>query len=165
MSTAHEEREAFALFDDAIDALFAIAHAPDGSPNAVPVDVRAVLIVGVPAGNTGDRTAHIGIYPRAGTQPADVRGLISAAGTLLDRIERPSRRRPRRLSRPRRGDPSGVAQAPLAATAILPLTPQNKNLIGARCPAVLMCRASGVAGWCRRIGIVRRLIAVGADGA
>lgn len=88
MSTAHEEREAFALFDDAIDALFAIAHTPDGCPDAVPVDAHAVLIVGVPADhNAGHRTAHVGIYPRAETQPADVRGLIRAAGKLLDRIE------------------------------------------------------------------------------
>ncbi|SLE60810.1 Uncharacterised protein [Mycobacteroides abscessus subsp. massiliense] len=87
MSTAHEEREALAIFDDAIDALFAVAHDPDSSPNAVPVDVRAVLIVGVPADHSaGHRMAHVGIYPRAGTQPADVRGLISAAGALIDRV-------------------------------------------------------------------------------
>lgn len=84
MSTAHEEREAFALLDEAIDALSAIARHHDSDPNDVPVD--AVLIVGVPAvDNAGDRMGHVEVYPCAGSQPADVRGLISAAGTLLDR--------------------------------------------------------------------------------
>ena len=40
MSTVHEEREAFALLDEAIDALFAIASDPDSDQNAVPVDAR-----------------------------------------------------------------------------------------------------------------------------
>ena len=54
MSTTHEEREAFALLDEAIDALFAIARDTNSDPNDVPVD--AVLIVGVQTvEDNGDR--------------------------------------------------------------------------------------------------------------
>ena len=50
----------------------------------MPVD--AVLIVGIPAvDNAGDRIGYVEVYPRTGSQPADIRGLISAAGKLLDR--------------------------------------------------------------------------------
>jgi hypothetical protein len=83
MSTAHEEREAIALLDEAIDALFATARPPDSDLNDVPVD--AVLIVGVQAvDNAGDRLGHVEVYPRAGAQPAYTRGLIDEAGKLLD---------------------------------------------------------------------------------
>lgn len=82
MSTAHEEREAFALLDDAIDALSAIAH--DSDQNIVRVD--AVLIVSVQrVGDDGAPIGHVEVYPRAGTQPAPTRALIAQAGKLLDR--------------------------------------------------------------------------------
>src|SRR5437763_1729755 len=83
LSTTHEEREAFALLDDAIDALSAIARGSDTDQNTVPVD--AVLIVRVqPDEDDGRRIGHVAIYPRAGAQPAATRALISEAGTLLD---------------------------------------------------------------------------------
>lgn len=83
MSTAHEEREAFALLDGAIDALVAIARDPDSDPNNVLVD--AVLIVGVQTvDGDGDRIGYVEVYPRAGAQPASTRGLIGEAGKLLD---------------------------------------------------------------------------------
>lgn len=84
VSTVHEDREAFALLDEAIDAVFAIAHDDDTDQSAVPVD--AVLIVGVQAvDNAGDRLGHVEVYPRAGTQPADTtRWLVAEAGRLLD---------------------------------------------------------------------------------
>lgn len=83
MSTAHEEREAFALLDDTIDALFAIARDPESDQNAVPVD--AVLIVGVQtADHDGARIGYVEVYPRAGSQPASTRALVGEAGKLLD---------------------------------------------------------------------------------
>lgn len=82
MSTAHEEREAFALLDDAIDALLATASHPDHAPT------DAVLIVGVQrVDGEGARVRHVEVFPRAGAQPADIRGLIGEAGTLLDDAE------------------------------------------------------------------------------
>lgn len=83
MSTAHEEREAFALLDEAIDALFAIAREPDSDPNDVPVD--AVLIFGVQRVNdNGARTCYVEVNPRPGAQPASTRALVAEAGRLLD---------------------------------------------------------------------------------
>ncbi len=85
MSTAHEEREAFALLDDAIVALSAIARGSDTDQNTVPVE--AVLIVRVQpddGDDDGRRIGHVAIYPRAGTQPAPTRALITEAGTLID---------------------------------------------------------------------------------
>ena len=83
LSTAHEEREAFALLDDAIDALSAIARHSDTDQNTVPVD--AVLIVRVQHDDgDGHRIGHVAIYPRAGAQPASTRTLIRDAGKLLD---------------------------------------------------------------------------------
>lgn len=85
MSTAHEEREAFALLDDAIDALFATARDPDSDLNDVPVD--AVLIVGVQrVDDDGSPTGHVELFPRAGAQPASTHALIGQAGKLLDQI-------------------------------------------------------------------------------
>ncbi|QQW36886.1 DUF7213 family protein [Mycobacterium marinum] len=100
----HEQAEAFALLDDAIDALFAITHDDAGDHDAVLVD--AVLIVGAQAvDNAGARTAHVNIYPRAGAQPADVRGLIREAGQLLDAATN----HPTRASRPRPAPPAPLA--------------------------------------------------------
>ncbi|ULE35047.1 DUF7213 family protein [Mycobacterium sp. IDR2000157661] len=83
VSTVHEDREAFALLDEAIDAAFAIAHDDDTDQNTVPVD--AVLIVGVQAvDNAGDRLGHVEVYPRAGSQPANITRLVAEAGQLLD---------------------------------------------------------------------------------
>ncbi|WP_158021393.1 DUF7213 family protein [Mycolicibacterium chubuense] len=83
MSTAHEEHEAFALLDDAIAALSAIAYGNDTDQNTVPVD--AVLIVRVQRDDDdGDRTGHVAVYPRVGAQPASTRALIEKAGKLLD---------------------------------------------------------------------------------
>lgn len=83
MSTTHEEREAFALLDEAIDATFAIARGPDSDPNDVPFD--AVLIVGVQrVDDNGSRIGHVELFPRAGSQPASVRRLIGQAGQLLE---------------------------------------------------------------------------------
>jgi hypothetical protein len=83
MSTAHEERDAFALLDEAIDALSAIARHHDSDPNAVPVD--AVLIVGVQRVNdNGAQIGYVEVYPRAGAQPASTRALVGEAGRLLD---------------------------------------------------------------------------------
>ncbi len=83
MSTAHEEREAFALIDDAVEALFGATRDEDSDPNAVPVD--AVLIVGVhTAEDDGARTCYVQVYPRAGALPASTRALVGEAGKLLD---------------------------------------------------------------------------------
>jgi hypothetical protein len=83
VSTTHEEGEAFALLDEAIDALFAIARDPDSDPNDIPVD--AVLIVGVQrVDDDGDRISYVEVYPRTGSQPANIRGLLGDAGRLLD---------------------------------------------------------------------------------
>ncbi|MCG7582799.1 hypothetical protein [Mycolicibacterium sp. OfavD-34-C] len=79
MSTIHEQREAFALLDDAIDALLAITR----DPNAA--SVEAVLIVGVQrAEDHGAHVGHADLFPRAGAQPAAIRRLIERAGKLLD---------------------------------------------------------------------------------
>ncbi|OBK16774.1 hypothetical protein [Mycobacterium asiaticum] len=76
MNTIHEQREAFALLDDAIGALLATTR----DPNAATVD--AVLIVGVQRAE--DHGAHVDLFPRAGAQPAAIRWLIEKAGKLLD---------------------------------------------------------------------------------
>lgn len=86
VSTVHEDREAFALLDEVIDAVFAIAHDDHTDQNAVPVD--AVLIVGAQrVDDRGARVEHVAVFPRAGTQPARTRALVAEAGKLLDEAE------------------------------------------------------------------------------
>jgi hypothetical protein len=120
MSTAHEDREAWALLDDAIHALSAIGHGSHTDQNAVPVD--AVLIVRVQRDDDhGARVEHVEIYPRAGTQPAPTRALIAEAGTLLS--PRPRRRRRQAMTatqgeaspHPAQGAPHGIGAAPSAS--------------------------------------------------
>lgn len=80
MNTPDDQRAAFALLDQAIEACFAI-----GGPNAgTPVD--AVLVIGVQhIEDDGARTGHVEVYPRTGAQPAYItRGLVGEARKLLD---------------------------------------------------------------------------------
>lgn len=75
-----QQREAFALLDQAITACFNIEPRSDG----VPVD--AVLIIGVHhIDDDGDHLGHVEVYPRTGAQPSYItRGLLDEAHTLLD---------------------------------------------------------------------------------
>jgi hypothetical protein len=83
MSTAHEEREAFGLLDNAVEALFDATRDEDSDPHDVPVD--AVLLVNVQrVDDDGTRVGYVEVYPRTGTQSANIRGLVSDAGRLLD---------------------------------------------------------------------------------
>ena len=66
--TIHQQHEAFALLDDAIEALFDATRDEGSDPNDVPVN--AVLLLGVQRVNdNGDRIGYVEVYPRAGSQP------------------------------------------------------------------------------------------------
>jgi hypothetical protein len=81
--SADQERAAFDLLDQAIEACFAIDN-EDGD-NGVPVD--AVLIIGCQhIEDDGCRVGHVEVYPRRGAQPAYItRGITAEATKLLDR--------------------------------------------------------------------------------
>lgn len=78
-----QERVAFDLLDQAVEACFAIDNEDNG--NGVPVD--AVLLIGVQhIEDDGARTGHVEVYPRRGAQPAYItRGIVTEATKLLDR--------------------------------------------------------------------------------
>lgn len=157
VSTVHEDREAFALLDEAIDAVFAIAHDHDTDQNAMPVD--AVLIVGVQA---GDRLGHVQVYPRAGSQPANTtRRLVADAGRLLDLAAADGETPPQggSPSHPTHGAPRGNGVPPPG------FWKKTNRWKDAGCPVVLTFRASGAAGWCRRTAIARRPVGAGAGAA
>ena len=64
MTTPDDQRAAFALLDQAIEACFAIGGPNDGTP------VDAVLVIGAQhIEDDGARTGHVEVYPRTGSQP------------------------------------------------------------------------------------------------